>query len=92
KYLTTDELKRINDNEKGSRYFQGIFFVPSNVINEQLTDYKSEAGNINLLKYKADYVWFGPLEKNLSGAERLESDKLKPVFQNQKVTIYKISN
>ena len=92
KYLTTDELKRIKDSEKGSRYFQGIFFVPSNVINEQLTDYKSEAGNINLLKHKADYVWFGPLEKNLSGIEHLESDKLKPVFQNQKVTIYKFSN
>lgn len=90
RYLSELELNRIEYNEKGKSYFQGINFIPSNLIKEQLADYESESGNIDLLKFKVDYIWFGPLEKDLTGLSEIESDRLKLVFQNKVVKLYKV--
>lgn len=90
KYLTPDELDLIHGREKGRLFWQGIFFIPTNLINEQLSNYKTEEGNIDLLKYKVDYIWFGPLEKDLAGTERIRSDKLELAYQNEQVALYKV--
>ena len=90
KYCNPDELIRIYKNEHGKSYYQGLLLIPLNLMEEQLADYKPDKGNIDLLKYKVDYVWFGPLEKNLTGVDGVASEKLRVVFQNEKVKIYKI--
>ena len=77
-------------NEEGKRIIQGIWFIPDKIIKEQLSDYQSKIGNVDLLKYKVDYVWFGPMEKELSGLKAIESDALTIAFQNEDVTIYKL--
>lgn len=89
-YLSELELKRIEHNERGKSFYQGIYFIPSNLIKEQLIDYKSDSGNVDLLKYKVDYVWFGPLERDLTGLNEIKSNKLKLIFQNKEVTLYKV--
>lgn len=90
RYLNSDEIGLVYQNESGKSHFQGVFFIPSKLIDEQLADYKSDSGNIGLLKYKVDYVWFGPLEKDLSGLDGLSSDNLRLVFQNEKIRIYEV--
>jgi len=90
KYFNEEEHKQIRDNEDGKLFYQGIWFIPSNLIKEKLSDYQSKAGDIDLLKYKVDYIWFGPMEKNLTGLKSLQFDELKIVFKNKDVTLYKI--
>jgi hypothetical protein len=84
KYFTPKEIALIPAGEGKRR------FVPVNLLEEQLTDYRPALGDTDLLKYKVDYIWFGPFEEELSGAHELNSDQLMPVFNNKSVKIYQV--
>lgn len=84
KYLTPEEISAIKKNGNGRR------FVPARLLNEELKNYQVDSGNVDLLKYKVNYVWFGPYEKALSGLSELRSDRLKLVYQNTSVKIYQV--
>ncbi len=54
--------------------------------------YNGDLGNVDLLKYKVDYIWFGPFEKNLTQKEEIISRKLEKKYENNDITIYKVKN
>lgn len=44
-----------------------------------------------LAHYQVEYVWHGPRERNLGGFEPQTAVYLRPIYQNQTITIYQVN-
>ncbi|MBF0107030.1 MAG: hypothetical protein HQM16_17105 [Deltaproteobacteria bacterium] len=83
--MTPEEKGRVM---KGDNSF--VFFVPDQLYQGYFKDYKVSAGDAKILTDKVDFVWFGEMERALTGQDALVSQDLKLVFDSDVVKLYKI--
>ena len=64
--------------------------IPGYAIREFIEKYKITKPSIKNLKYRADYLYYGPYERGISDFKSSEYPELKSVYSNSSVEIYKI--
>ncbi len=69
---------------------EAFFYIPPEVRKSMLANYTGYDTSQLFKKYRIDYVYYGPYERNISNIDLSKHGNLAEVWKNRDVTIYRV--